>query len=448
MRTTIRACHVAFLSTTSFFAVLPCAQAVDFKIDLPLEEGRDGRAEPGSLLDIPEESVLLERAADRPSRPGSQARGNAKERAADVIVAQPENGRRARARKTLTNIRGSRSEANTDVDVNSIADAEANTNAVPLPAVVAERPKTLNNINFYETRAFPMLQCLEDNVAFWTKVYAEADINDAIVHDRENLGRIFAIVKVPAGGKERGQAMRAYRDHFAGLLEGLAESIDDPRRWTSQQRSVAKLFRADELNEAALRRSINNIRLQTGLKSRFEAGVQRSLRYLPTVHTIVQSQGLPVDIVHLPHVESSYTPHARSKVGAVGLWQIMPRTMRDLMGSRLVNARTDVSVATVAAAKLLRQNFEATRSWPLALTAYNHGLSGVLRAQRQTGSADLCEIIERYNSASFRFASSNFYAQFLAARNLALQRYEVLSKRQGHGKILRPVLASHTKGRS
>lgn len=138
--------------------------------------------------------------------------------------------------------------------------------------------------------------------------------------------------------------------------------------------------------------------------------------------------------------------HARSKVGAVGLWQLMPQTMQLLMGKKAVNHRTDPVTATVAAAKLLKQNYEKTGSWPLALTAYNHGLGGVMRAVRHTSSTDLCKIIERYNSPSFRFASSNFYAQFLAARQIALQRYAELSKNRDVNRIVAPLLASREKG--
>jgi membrane-bound lytic murein transglycosylase D len=122
----------------------------------------------------------------------------------------------------------------------------------------------------------------------------------------------------------------------------------------------------------------------------------------------------------------------------------MPGTMRMLMGSANISRRTDVRVATTAAAKLLAQNYAETKSWPLALTAYNHGLAGVMRAVRQTGSRDLCVIIDRYESPSFRFASSNFYAQFLAARRLALGHYIQLAKRKGSHRVLKEVLATHT----
>jgi membrane-bound lytic murein transglycosylase D len=101
----------------------------------------------------------------------------------------------------------------------------------------------------------------------------------------------------------------------------------------------------------------------------------------------------------------------------------------------------DPIISTQAAAKLLQMNYRQLGSWPLALTAYNHGTAGVSRAVRATGSRDLCTIIERYQSRSFRFASSNFYAQFLAARHVALDKYRDLSVSSSHGRILRPLLA-------
>lgn len=57
-------------------------------------------------------------------------------------------------------------------------------------------------------------------------------------------------------------------------------------------------------------------------------------------------------------------------------------------------------------------------SWPLALTAYNHGASGVERARAAIGSDDLGTIVARYESPAFGFASRSFYASFLAARHV------------------------------
>jgi len=58
------------------------------------------------------------------------------------------------------------------------------------------------------------------------------------------------------------------------------------------------------------------------------------------------------------------------------------------------------------------------KSWPLAITAYNHGLSGVRRAVRETGTDDIGEIVRQYRGSRFGFASRNFYAAFLAAADI------------------------------
>ena len=297
------------------------------------------------------------------------------------------------------------------------------------------------------SNGFPMMQCLAPNVKFWERVYSEVDEHQMLVHDRDDLSIIYAVVNVPAASSrsERTGAMRVWRQHFEQVLGSLATKADTPSRWNPEERKVARRIPSDKLNAAWLSNAPNTLRFQGGMKTRFEGGIARSLSYMPTIYPIINQHGLPADIVHLPHVESSYVPHARSKVGAVGLWQLMPGTMQLMMGKAYVHRRTEVGAATEGAARLLRQNYNATRSWPLALTAYNHGLGGVRRAMKRTGSRDLCEIIERYESPSFRFASSNFYAQFLAARNLALQRYESLANKRGTHKVLKEVLASHDK---
>ncbi|MFQ5904433.1 MAG: transglycosylase SLT domain-containing protein, partial [Candidatus Binatia bacterium] len=87
--------------------------------------------------------------------------------------------------------------------------------------------------------------------------------------------------------------------------------------------------------------------------------------------------------------------------------------------SRSVDERKDPLESTRAAARLLKENYNFFGNWPLAITAYNHGREGILRAVAKVGSNDLMEIIRRYRSRSFGFASKNFYAEFLAAVEVA-----------------------------
>jgi membrane-bound lytic murein transglycosylase D len=80
----------------------------------------------------------------------------------------------------------------------------------------------------------------------------------------------------------------------------------------------------------------------------------------------------------------------------------------------LLDERRDPILSTVAAAKLLKLNFEALQSWPLAVTAYNHGTQGMERAKKRHG-ASIVDVVNDYRSRTFGFASKNFYAEFLAA---------------------------------
>ena len=72
-------------------------------------------------------------------------------------------------------------------------------------------------------------------------------------------------------------------------------------------------------------------------------------------------------------------------------------------------------IATRAAADLLKSNYDKLQTWPLAVTAYNHGPAGMARAVRKVGTRDIVPIIRRYKSRTFGFASRNFYAELLAA---------------------------------
>jgi membrane-bound lytic murein transglycosylase D len=125
-----------------------------------------------------------------------------------------------------------------------------------------------------------------------------------------------------------------------------------------------------------------------------------------------------VDLAYLPHVESSFNPKAYSKFGAAGMWQFTRSTGKQYMTvSYAVDERRDPILSSRAAARLLKRNFKKFQNWPMAITAYNHGVTGMLRAQRRKGNYEA--IFNGYRSRIFKFASRNFYSEFLAAREAA-----------------------------
>ena len=82
-----------------------------------------------------------------------------------------------------------------------------------------------------------------------------------------------------------------------------------------------------------------------------------------------------------------------------------------------VDERWDPLRASHAAARLLKKSYKILGQWPLALTSYNHGISGMQRAKRSKGGYEA--IFKGYRSRSFKFASRNFYSEFIAARDVA-----------------------------
>ena len=85
--------------------------------------------------------------------------------------------------------------------------------------------------------------------------------------------------------------------------------------------------------------------------------------------------------------------------------------------TQLIDERADPYVATQAAAQVLKDNYAALQSWPLALTAYNYGRAGMVRAAGEHGSYE--NIFNSYSQGYFKFASRNFYSEFLAAMRVA-----------------------------
>lgn len=260
---------------------------------------------------------------------------------------------------------------------------------------------------------------LEPEIAFWRMAFTEVTSEQALIHDNRRLGVIYEIVAVPvnASSKQRRRIADRSRKQYKSILNTLA----DGRRsgLTSEQRRVLELWPDDVTNDE-LRAAANRIRFQQGLSDRFREGLIRSGRWEDYIHEQLADAGLPASLASLPHVESSYNPDARSHVGAAGLWQFTRQTGRRFMQiDHVVDERRDPYASSDAAVSLLQYNYSILKSWPLAITAYNHGVAGMRRAVRTTGSDDIEVIIREYNGRAFGFASRNFYVAFLAANEVA-----------------------------
>jgi membrane-bound lytic murein transglycosylase D len=262
--------------------------------------------------------------------------------------------------------------------------------------------------------AFPRPPELEPAVHFWIRVYTEIDTNSGFLHDDENLSVVYETLHFGphVSPHERERLVDEARDRYVTALKRIAKaagplSPDDQR--------VRDLW-GEQVTPQRLLEATDHIRFQLGQSDRFRAGLERSGQWEEHIAETLSRLGLPPELAVLPHVESSFNPAAHSKVGAAGLWQFMRSTGRRYMRiDSTVDDRLDPFRSTEAAAQLLSYNYRLLGTWPLALTAYNHGAAGMRRAVESLGTDDIATIIRNYRSPSFGFASRNFYASFLAA---------------------------------
>ncbi|MDW7695555.1 LysM peptidoglycan-binding domain-containing protein [Flammeovirgaceae bacterium SG7u.111] len=125
--------------------------------------------------------------------------------------------------------------------------------------------------------------------------------------------------------------------------------------------------------------------------------MQRKNLYFPLFEKTLAEYGMPDELKYLSIIESALVPSARSRVGAVGLWQFMPRTGRayGLKQSYSMDDRMDPEKATIAACKYLKFLHDMYGDWELAIAAYNCGPGNVNKAKRRSGKFHFWDIYEK-----------------------------------------------------
>jgi membrane-bound lytic murein transglycosylase D len=256
---------------------------------------------------------------------------------------------------------------------------------------------------------------LEPDVRFWIRVYTEVTTNQGLLHDDWNLGLVYEVLRfdTAASPSQRERIVGEAKARYAALLRRFASGATD--NLTPHEQRILHAF-GEKATSRDYLDAIGRIRFQLGQADRFHEGLIRSAVWEKQIARTLAQHGVPAEIAALPHVESSFNLAAYSKVGAAGLWQFMPGTAKRYMRvDSIVDERLDPYSATEAAANLMLYNYRLVGTWPLAVTAYNHGPGGLRRAQEELGTDDIAVIVKRYQGATFGFASRNFYVSFLAA---------------------------------
>jgi membrane-bound lytic murein transglycosylase D len=267
---------------------------------------------------------------------------------------------------------------------------------------------------------------MREGVEFWKNVWTRWTLEQVVLHDTDHPSIVYELFELPPPAGET--YTDAQRDYVKGRREALqarltaleqkvaaATPLDDDEKALALK--ITEVAGSDGIVGASLR-----VRSQRGLRERFRRGLEISGRYRDAFVAVFREAGLPEGLADLPHVESSFQVAARSSAGAVGVWQFTKGAAHKFMLlTPGLDERLDPVAAARGAARYLKAAYDELGSWPLAITSYNHGIEG-MRAARDRFGLDFEKILDAYDGRAFGFASKNFYKEFLAAREVAMDQ--------------------------
>lgn len=171
----------------------------------------------------------------------------------------------------------------------------------------------------------------------------------------------------------------------------------------------------------------NYIRAYT---NNYRAGSARLLGrvtiYFPIFEDAIRSKGLPQELKYLSIIESNLNPNAKSKSGAVGLWQFMYRTAEvyDLEMNGTVDERRDPHKSTDAALSYLAYLYDQFDDWTLAIAAYNCGPGNMRKAIRKAGSKDFWKLrpfLPKETQAYVpKFIAASYFMNYYHAHDISI----------------------------
>ncbi len=273
---------------------------------------------------------------------------------------------------------------------------------------------------------FKVPEELHDRVSFWFDIYTKYSAQEEVIHHADYPWIVFRVVDLRPILEAKGNRWTKYHKAVA-YSKAQRKEVKNTLTKLSKRKSFKNLNKAekeifDKLSsipgnrKRVVKQALNSIRTQVGQKNFIESGIESSSLYLPELEKVFTEKNLPLELTRLPFVESSFNVSAVSKVGASGIWQVMPYIGKrlSLFMTAAVDERNSPVKAASSAAFILKQNKQILKNWPLALTAYNHGVGSLSKAVKKTGSRDLKYLIKNYKAKSFGFASQNFFASFIA----------------------------------
>jgi len=273
------------------------------------------------------------------------------------------------------------------------------------------------------------------SVAFWLKIYTEYSTQQMVLFDQNHPEIIYEvldfrelsktarnrIVYEIVSKKRIKKTFALYRAAFQKLAKN--KKIKNPSR---EEAIILERLRLIKHKHSMAELS-KNMRIQTGQRDNIVKGLLAAETYFHRIETLFQNTGIPVELSRLSLVESSFNLASTSRVGAVGVWQFMPTTAKSYLTldkSLHVDERISPLKSSLAAARLLKANFNIFDNWASAVTAYNHGMRGLPKKgdpdskyEKTLKMFSLCaggSEVKKPHRSPLGWASKNYYSEFLA----------------------------------
>jgi membrane-bound lytic murein transglycosylase D len=287
-------------------------------------------------------------------------------------------------------------------------------------------------------------------VNFWFLIYTQFDSSHVVIHDKTNLSLIYKVLdfsSLHAKGLSKNilyvLQQKISDERISKIKKDLKFLSKNPFSLDQDSKNIYRNLKDSGINlpikklerQAFFNKLRDNIRTQTGQRNFIKDGIIRSLPYKTFLGKYFSEHNLPSELLAVPFLESSFNPRAESRVGAMGTWQFMPLIASYYVPKKSLSPqfdyRSNVGVISVAAAMLMKENFQLMKSWDMAVTAYNSGTKHLLKTKRELASADkkvnLEAVIKHSDSQHFGFASKNFYSEFLALVHALAYEEELFS---------------------
>jgi membrane-bound lytic murein transglycosylase D len=280
---------------------------------------------------------------------------------------------------------------------------------------------------------------LHSRVMFWMQVYAQFNSHTRIVHDRENPARIYGYIdfrsvyrEADSNAEAERQCNRIEKKIFKGLKARLLEAAGAENSGLLAPEEKAKLqLLLSQYGVFSVKDTeslLKEIRTQSGQSDYFLLALYRSRNLLPHIESVFRQHGLPVGLARVPFVESSFNYRANSKGGAMGIWQFMPETAKQMIRGNESRAWSDPLKQTESAAKIFKIYRSLLPDWGTTVTAYNSGVGRLARMVKKAHAKNLDGVLQLPAADGLGFAGKNFLSEVMAANLVEAYKDELFKQ--------------------